>query len=109
MRLLRNPLLWWSAVGLMVIAQSCWYLWPERRSLVGQPYRNRQRLEAFDEAVRNPSPVAEEQLRQEMLMVSRHAGRKKSGLFVALLGLDAVFAVVLLKKSRKAPPDPKAT
>lgn len=82
---------------LLVAAEIVWLVSPSHESLMGESYRNQERLSALNQNASHPSPANQATVNNEMKLLSEHAANRHIEIFVALLVLDGILISFFLE------------
>ena len=78
---------------VIVLVQLAWFILPRTASLMGDPYRNQERIDAFRQNVEAPSPVTKATVDQEMRLLSQHVRNRTLVVLALNIVIDSILVV----------------
>lgn len=86
------------AIVVLVVIAIGWYICPSKKSLISEAYRHHERIEAFKQYSRDPSPANWSVVEKERTLIYEHAGKRDIGISALLLTLAGVLVFWLYRK-----------
>jgi hypothetical protein len=77
-------------IVLLVAAEIAWFISPSHKSLMGDAYRNQERIAALNQNASQPSLANQAIVDNEMKLLSEHAAIRHFEIFAVFLGLDGI-------------------
>ncbi len=93
-----------AIIVLLVAVEIVWFVSPSHKSLMGESYRNQERLAALNQNASQPSSANQAVVDKEMKLLSKHVANRHIEIFVALLAFDGllIFCFWNLKAAKVA-------
>jgi hypothetical protein len=77
-------------IVVIVLVQLAWFIYPRTGSLMGEAYRNQERIAAFKQNVEVPSPAAKAAVDQEMKLLAEHVRNHNLVMLACNLVIDGM-------------------
>jgi hypothetical protein len=84
-------------IAFVVLIQIGWFVLPQHNSLMGESFRNKQRLEALKANANDPSLATQASVAKELDLLSNHAANRHIATFAIILLIDGLLLVCILK------------
>jgi hypothetical protein len=81
-------------IVVIVLIQSAWFILPRAGSLMGDPYRNQERIAAFKQSVEAPSTATKAAADQEMRLLSQHVRNHNLVVLAFNLLIDSILILL---------------
>ena len=97
-----------AVIAVLVLSEVAWFVAPSHKSLMGESYRNHERIDALAQYAQHPSPATKSAVDRETDLLYDYVGKRNALFFASLLLLDCVLVFIVWRLDRRRT-DPTAT